>query len=81
MMSLFPKWEQKFRVYLETVKNLKIDKVKSKSEEDIKKAQRESRYLCNKAEKEYNEEDICDIVANSYEIIHNIVKMYFEKSY
>lgn len=30
------------------------------------------------SEKEYSEEDVADIVSNSYEIIHEIVEMYFE---
>lgn len=29
-------------------------------------------------EKEYSEEDIADIISNSYDIIHEIVEMYFE---
>lgn len=30
-------------------------------------------------DKNYCEEDICDIVSNSHDIIHNIVEKYFEK--
>lgn len=35
-------------------------------------------YLFN-AEKEYTEEDFCDISANSHNIIHKIVEDYFER--
>nr|DAV93887.1 MAG TPA: Protein of unknown function (DUF3920) [Caudoviricetes sp.] len=30
------------------------------------------------SEQEYSEEDVADIVSNSYDIIHEIVEMYFE---
>lgn len=56
MMSIFPKWEEKFRTYLEVIKNSKIKKATRTSEEEIKRLQRESKYLCHKAEEEYSEE-------------------------
>ena len=56
MMQVFPKWEEKFRTYLERIKNFKISEATKESEDKIKRLQRESRYACSKIEEEYSEE-------------------------
>lgn len=55
MMGVFPKWEEKFRVYLETVKNLKIERVQNDSQAKMEQLQRESKHACSKADEEYLE--------------------------
>ncbi len=56
MMGVFPKWEEKFRVYLQTIKESKISEITNSSENEIKRLQREIRFGCHKAEEEYSEE-------------------------
>ena len=55
MKQLFPKWEEKFKAYLETVKKLKIEKAQKDSQIKIEVLEKESANACKKAEEEYLE--------------------------
>lgn len=67
------------------------DTLKIYIDEDLPKARKKSTlihelthcYIDNyitHCEKQYSEEDVADIVANSYDIVHEIVDKYFEEN-
>lgn len=56
MMQVFPKWEDKFKAYLEAVKTSKIGVIERDAQVKVDRLNREKQLVCDKAEEEYKAE-------------------------
>ena len=56
LISIFPKWEEKFKEYLERIKKSKIEAAQGDSKSKIDMINRKTKAICDKAEEEYNSE-------------------------
>jgi len=56
MMQVFPKWEEKFKAYLEAIKASKIGVIEKDAQAKIDRLNREKKVVCDKAEEEYKAE-------------------------
>ena len=56
MMQVFPKWEDKFKAYLETIKASKIGVIERDAQVKVDRLNREKKLICDKAEEEYKAE-------------------------